>query len=216
MMQPDDWTEFCQTATDLRMAASRLDFLYGEEVRPFARVMQRAAAAMDVLLDEVSDRRAKAESRGRRLAEARAERDAMAEEAGREWDGAGYSRPRPTVAGPGSLPPQLAPLAGRVLEVDPGLLQLPRSVYFLVLGEKVVYVGESTRVLRRLHEHADDIDFDRAFVLEVPLGEAIRVESTFIMLFKPRHNRGSLEGVKSCDHAGILARYGFSPATREA
>ena len=66
-------------------------------------------------------------------------------------------------------------------------------IYFLLLGEEVVYIGQSLRVGRRLtcHFTDDGKEFDRVFVktlYSVTPMEANKIEKFYINKYKPRYN----------------------------
>lgn len=82
----------------------------------------------------------------------------------------------------------------------PALQQLPRhgyqpGVYFLCSGDEVVYVGQSTTPSSRIGTHSMDNkkQFDRVYLLPVPMSELNDVEAAFIHLLRPKLN-GSHKG----------------------
>lgn len=64
---------------------------------------------------------------------------------------------------------------------------IPPGVYFLCLGDEVVYVGQSIRPLARTTQH-DDKTFDRIYLLPVPVSDLNRVEGAFIRVLRPKLN----------------------------
>jgi hypothetical protein len=64
------------------------------------------------------------------------------------------------------------------------------GVYFLLLGENIVYVGQSTNVLTRISSHQLEGAkiFDRIFVVECRQAELCHLEALYIDKFKPRYN----------------------------
>lgn len=64
------------------------------------------------------------------------------------------------------------------------------GVYFLILGDEVVYVGRSTNVPTRIGEHvqAGRIAFDRVFTLPAQGLEQQRLEQRYIASLKPKFN----------------------------
>ncbi|MGH8100365.1 MAG: hypothetical protein ACREIW_03645 [Chthoniobacterales bacterium] len=70
------------------------------------------------------------------------------------------------------------------------------GIYFLVALNKVVYVGQSTNVLARVHAHSANIEFDRAFYLPCAADELDTLEVGLIARLKPRYNK----------HAGNVCR----------
>lgn len=82
-----------------------------------------------------------------------------------------------------------------------GLVEIPiyaraPAVYFLCLGDEVVYVGQSTNPAGRIAEHAASSSkrFDRVYALNVPAEELNNVEGAFIQLLKPTQQYGGLSG----------------------
>jgi hypothetical protein len=73
--------------------------------------------------------------------------------------------------------------------------QIPSCVYFLCLGDEVVYVGQSVGLARRVIDHSEDVNklFDRVFYLLVPQKQLNRIESRFIAELQPRLNRIGLK-----------------------
>lgn len=68
----------------------------------------------------------------------------------------------------------------------------PPCVYFLIRGNTVVYVGQSTTLLARISQHLQGPPtklFDRVVYLPIPKAELLRVESAFIAAIKPEYNR---------------------------
>lgn len=61
------------------------------------------------------------------------------------------------------------------------------GVYFLVRGNKVVYVGQGVNCGSRSLSHTDK-EFDCVFVMPVPRSELNRVEAAFISVLKPEYN----------------------------
>jgi hypothetical protein len=64
------------------------------------------------------------------------------------------------------------------------------GVYFLVLGDVVVYVGKSTNVGARLREHKRDNvkTFDRVAHIQCDASELDHLEKVYITKLKPKHN----------------------------
>jgi hypothetical protein len=79
--------------------------------------------------------------------------------------------------------------------IDPAHLLCP-GVYFLCLGDEVVYVGQSVNVPDRVMSHIREsrrptgkmFDRLRIFYLPVPESELDRVESEFIGRLQPKYN----------------------------
>jgi hypothetical protein len=64
------------------------------------------------------------------------------------------------------------------------------GVYFLLLDDEIVYIGQSVDCFQRVSTHARDESktFNRACYVSVPKEELDDIESVLIALFKPVHN----------------------------
>lgn len=64
------------------------------------------------------------------------------------------------------------------------------GIYFLVRGNKVVYVGQSTNVYKRLGDHFSDKykNFDRIAIIHCDVNELNYWESRYIKAMRPEHN----------------------------
>jgi len=73
------------------------------------------------------------------------------------------------------------------------------GVYFLIEGEKIVYVGQSVEVTARVTSHMKDRNkvFDRAAYIPVPEERLDEVELFWIRALRPEFNRMGLQ--KACD-----------------
>ena len=61
--------------------------------------------------------------------------------------------------------------------------------YILVLGNEIVYIGYSSSLCMRLHQHKYYKDFDRIIVIEMTDKKAARLmERTLIKQYKPKYN----------------------------
>lgn len=91
---------------------------------------------------------------------------------------------------------------------------IPRisGVYFLVHVDRVVYVGMSRDVQRRINHHRYDghLKFDRAFYIEVKARLRTRYEGAFIRYFDPDDGWSRCNGDEGRD-AEILAKFGLTP-----
>lgn len=64
------------------------------------------------------------------------------------------------------------------------------GIYFLVRDARVVYVGQSTNVFRRVAQHMNNgMEFDAYHFLPVPVHELDKVEDKYIRLLKPKLNK---------------------------
>jgi hypothetical protein len=69
------------------------------------------------------------------------------------------------------------------------------GIYFLVKGTKVVYVGQSLNVHRRISDHRDK-DFDRYAVIQCPSAMLDKLESLYIHTLRPILNGEYAPGMK--------------------
>jgi hypothetical protein len=91
-------------------------------------------------------------------------------------------------------PESIARLTG-LRHIDPAHFVCP-GIYFLCLGDEVVYVGQSVNVPGRVMTHVHEsrrpagktFEPSRIFYLPAPESELLRVESEFIARLKPRYN----------------------------
>lgn len=69
------------------------------------------------------------------------------------------------------------------------------GVYFLIQNEKIVYIGQSTNIFKRLYEHKKDKDksWDAYSYIECSAGELDIVESMYIFKYEPIYNSYSQE-----------------------
>ena len=69
------------------------------------------------------------------------------------------------------------------------------GVYFLVKDEKIVYIGQSTNIFKRLYEHKKDKTkvWDSYSYIECSAGELDIVESLYIFKYEPIYNGYSQE-----------------------
>jgi len=71
--------------------------------------------------------------------------------------------------------------------------KLPPCIYFLLKGDQVIYVGQSSSLYSRLSNHRlTPKDFDRVFVITVPeewVGRIDKIEASFIRFLDPPLNR---------------------------
>lgn len=61
------------------------------------------------------------------------------------------------------------------------------GVYFLILGDEIVYIGQSQDVDRRISAHADK-HYNRIYVIKAPQQDLLWLEAMYINKFKPRYN----------------------------
>lgn len=86
------------------------------------------------------------------------------------------------------VPPSISQIADRLI-VQREISNIS-GIYFLCRGNKVTYVGQAMRSGVRIAQHvADGRQFDRAYILPVPLSALDSVESAFINVLKPEENK---------------------------
>lgn len=90
----------------------------------------------------------------------------------------------PPVADAESIPESLLHMAGVLKE---GVMpeRYGPGVYFLCLGDAVVYVGQSTHPASRIMQHLEGKEFDRYYILPVPRSQLDTVEGAFIRTLNP-------------------------------
>ncbi len=73
----------------------------------------------------------------------------------------------------------------------------PSGVYYLYLGEEIIYIGQSRNVFHRVGEHGvpNGIRFDSWEYIPTQVDDLIALESTEILRHRPKLNR--LERFKS-------------------
>jgi len=68
------------------------------------------------------------------------------------------------------------------------ILFYPQGIYFLIDGDEIVYIGQSSRISRRIPEHLVDKKFNRIFLLIVS-DNINKLEIDYINKFNPKYNR---------------------------
>ncbi len=84
------------------------------------------------------------------------------------------------------------------------------SIYFLLAGEQVVYVGKSFDLLGRLATHRHNMSFDRVVYFPIDKSDRLRVntiEAAFIKALKPPYNCSATVAPMHEGHKGMLAKY---------
>ena len=69
------------------------------------------------------------------------------------------------------------------------------GVYFLLEGEKVVYIGQSVNVYARIHQHTDK-RFDRYAFVPCAVDALDKLESLYIHCLRPPLNGNQVDGFK--------------------
>ena len=64
-------------------------------------------------------------------------------------------------------------------------LNVTCGVYFLIKDERIVYVGKSSDVYKRIGQHVKTKEFDRITVVECSETDVSRLEAMYIDKFKP-------------------------------
>lgn len=63
------------------------------------------------------------------------------------------------------------------------------GIYFLINGDRVVYVGETSCLISRLGQHREDKEFDGfRFLKEPDLNTRLRLEKAYIQKYSPLYN----------------------------
>jgi hypothetical protein len=78
------------------------------------------------------------------------------------------------------------------------------GVYFLRYGERILYVGQSKNVARRIADHINKKFFDSILIMPVPLEALCSVETYWIRRLKPVLNRSIGELGQNGDEAPRL------------
>lgn len=93
---------------------------------------------------------------------------------------------------PGELEPTLETLQRFPVQQLPPEYILPPVIYFLLRGDKIVYVGKSVDLVRRVATHQADKVFDRVFYLpfwdNIENCKLIEYENAFIRMLRPKLN----------------------------
>jgi hypothetical protein len=87
----------------------------------------------------------------------------------------------------GEVTKQLLLTAGEIVAKSTPY-DMPCGIYFLIVGEEIVYVGQSINVMTRMADHARRIKFKRFAFAPFPREHLDLVESIYIHLFRPRFN----------------------------
>lgn len=64
-----------------------------------------------------------------------------------------------------------------------------RGIYFLILGDEIVCVGQATDVISRVYHHAKKKDFDSFTCFECKNGDMNLIEAEYILQFNPAYNQ---------------------------
>lgn len=70
------------------------------------------------------------------------------------------------------------------------------GIYFLLKGERIVYVGQSTNLHTRLSHHQSRIDFDSVSFVSCDQEDLDVLESMYIHRLKPEKNGSGAKGSK--------------------
>lgn len=108
---------------------------------------------------------------------------------------------------PANLPISIMDLAGLVYKVSP---EGCPGIYFLCLDRRVVYVGQSKNIYKRVSDHQTKgrYVFDRAYALPVPVRLLNETEGAFIRVLRPPYNDGKYPvGSKEFTDEQIIDRY---------
>lgn len=105
------------------------------------------------------------------------------------------------------IPKNLIPLESR-LQYFP-LTYTGTCVYFLVLKDEIVYIGQSESLLNRIAAHRLDKHFDRVFFINIAQDKVLDVEAALIKSFKPKYNRQNPADVHEPYFKDVLAKIGM-------
>jgi hypothetical protein len=70
------------------------------------------------------------------------------------------------------------------------------GVYFLIYGDEVVYVGQSTNVHARVTQHVGFKTFDRWAYMYCTVDSLDSIEALYIHILRPRYNGDQVDGAK--------------------
>ncbi len=69
-------------------------------------------------------------------------------------------------------------------------------VYFLILDEKLVYIGQTVSVAARLATHVDSLKlFNKAYIMDIPRNERMAMEAMCISKYLPLYNKTENETI---------------------
>jgi hypothetical protein len=89
----------------------------------------------------------------------------------------------------GSYPEALAEIEAQLSELPHLAEALAASaVYFLMSGQEIVYVGQTTNLYARIGSHRDDKIWDRILFLIVPREELDATDRRWIAALQPKYN----------------------------
>jgi hypothetical protein len=108
---------------------------------------------------------------------------------------------------PGDVPEALHSIANKLKEFRSKSLP---CIYFLINGDEIVYVGQSSSLQSRLESHrSDKKEFDRVLFLPTPSSFLSSLEMALIRALKPKYNQ-SLVGDLNLNNINTLKEIGFS------
>ncbi len=89
-----------------------------------------------------------------------------------------------------SLIPQELSRISDLFELPLEILRTPPGIYFLCKDGKIVYIGQTANVARRITDHLSQIDkeFDTVFYISCPLIKLRELESALLRYYKPPLN----------------------------
>lgn len=102
-------------------------------------------------------------------------------------------------------PPRAPSAISRLAPLKPLDREGVCGVYFLCLGDEVVYVGSSINVPARVAQHAKDKTYDRVYMLPVPRESLRDTEGAFIRMLRPKGNGSTGTPTGSRPDGEILA-----------
>ena len=76
-----------------------------------------------------------------------------------------------------------------LISLPKGSYQSGSCIYFLCKKQKVVYIGQSTKLFSRLEDHVTKKDFDDVFFFHCPENQLSEIENALITYLKPKYNK---------------------------
>lgn len=109
-----------------------------------------------------------------------------------------------------NIPDVLRPLADQLKTLD--VASRISCIYFLVLKNEVVYVGQSVSLPARIEQHRGTKEFDSVLYFQYPEYALDSLESAFIRHLKPKYNRSQVTSEMDGSHYRELEKISFLTA----
>lgn len=97
------------------------------------------------------------------------------------------------VADPHEIPQELCSIKEIFQLPADGLV--PPCVYFLCKDKKIVYIGQSMCLNKRIETHQKEKDFNSVFFIPVPVSQLLEIEGAMIKHFRPPLNLALMKEV---------------------